>query len=242
MSDALPAPQMFTLTESNRSALAERLHREYGRTLPERVVWRYRPLTLQDGHELWNLTLLAIVHKADWPVDREMEQRFVFGMFNRRAKWRRIRLARVAALIDRYRGHLRERPSPRSDAVPTYDAVRELVASMGPMQRRMVDALDAIAHADEWGHDVQDRAAQMAALTRGTFKVQLCLLRKQLAGGLDGIRGPDGRPFDGSRHASGSRGGPIPAGQIERRRDQQRGKRYDLAKEAFSEAVRRLAG
>lgn len=114
----------------------------------------------------------------------------------RRSKMRDHRIVREINFADAV-------PS-RSDDLEAHERLQAMVHKLTPFWRRIIEAMEATIADDGYEHaEFPEAVAERAGMTPQTLKVQRSLMRRTLAGGLEGLRGMDGKPFSAAYAARG---------------------------------------
>ncbi len=129
--------------------------------------------------------------------DAELEARLFIGMMkfaclgvlsHRRQKMRDHRIVREISFADAV-------PSCPDD-LEAHELLKQMTHKLTPFWRRIIEAMEVTIAEDGYEHgEFTVAVAERAGMTPQTLKVQRSLMRRTLAGGLEGLRGMDGKPF-----------------------------------------------
>lgn len=159
--------------------------------------WRRFRFCELDADGCFNAVLERAARFEEWFDEPELEPRLFIGMMkfaclgvisHRRQKMRDCRVVREISFGDAC-------PSRSVDLEAT-ERLGVLTRKLSPFWRRIIEAMEVTIADDGYEHgDFADLVAERAGMTPQTLKVQRSLMRRTLAGGLQGLRGMDGKPF-----------------------------------------------
>lgn len=169
--------------------------------------WRRFRFCEPDADGCFNAVLERAARFDDAQLFSEpgIEPRLFIGMMKfaclgvlkrRRAKMRDCRVVREICFADAL-------PS-RPEDLEAHELVKQMTHKLTPFWRRIIEAMEATIADDGYEHgDFSEAVADRAGVTPQTLKVQRSLMRRTLAGGLEGLRGMDGKPFGAAYAARG---------------------------------------
>lgn len=171
--------------------------------------WRRFRFCELDADGCFNAVLERASRFPQWYDNPNTEARLFIGMMKfaclhvvqaRRARRRDDRFVRDICFADAVL-------SP-SDDLEAHERLKQMTHKLTPFWRRIIEAMEATIADDGYEHgDFAEAVAERAGMTPQTLKVQRSLMRRTLAGGLEGLRGMDGKPFSASYAARGDREG-----------------------------------